>query len=79
MGWISVKDKLPDEDGRYLVFTSNSTMIIVGFAKSLKDVDEYELPASKPGWYNYDSEYGYYECTSITHWRKLPEPPEEVN
>lgn len=76
--WISVKDRLPEADGRYLVVTSvcgvpfrdvaNYTHKYAGFEEHLW---------GKAMWYDYDGEYGDFEKTGITHWMPLPEPPEE--
>lgn len=30
----------------------------------------------RPGWVDWDDEYGYYEYYAVTHWMPLPEPPE---
>ena len=79
--WISVKDRLPDKAGKYLVFYGSSArerVEIGSFAKNLKKINENEFK-NKPysGWYEYDSEWGYFELRDITHWRPLPEPPKE--
>ena len=74
MNWISVKDKLPEEDGWYLVFApgywGNSRIYgLDGMAYSnFKQ--------------NYKKHWGIERGTSrgwvgiITHWMPLPEPPE---
>ena len=69
--WISVKDRLPQMDGEYLVY---------GMSKLWKEV----LPDYVPiwlcnwylkygGWYNLEKQTGF---DYITHWMPLPEPPE---
>ena len=78
--WISVKDRLPDKDGRYLCYCSYGENIgvfsVIDFAKHLCYVDKYGFVGKyHSGWYAYDSEYGYYQRDSITHWMPLPEPP----
>lgn len=79
--WISVKDRLPDKDGKYLVVHTNvlgtefyiSTM---KFALNIKKVDKYDFAGhARPGWYDYDSTWGYHEWDNITHWTPLPELP----
>jgi len=75
--WIPVSERLPEE-GTYLVATER----IVGapridmksFAKDLNKVDEFDFPKHKCGWYDYDSEYGYWEDTKVIAWMPLPEP-----
>ena len=77
--WISVKDRLPQEDGSYLVttncFGNRQGINIRCFAKDGETVDEYDLAGQKYVWYFYDSEYGYVPTDSVTHWMQLPQPP----
>jgi hypothetical protein len=78
--WISVKDRLPDKNGKYLCYCGESfikTTDIYSFAKNLKKVDKYDFRDKKAGWYSYDSEWGYFERSGVTHWMPLPEPPKE--
>ena len=77
--WISVTERLPEEDGSYLVTTNDfgnrQGVNIRWFAKDGETVDEYELAGQKCVWYFYDSEYGYVSTNSVTHWMPLPELP----
>ena len=77
--WISVTERLPEEDKDYLVITNDfgnrQGVDIRWFAKDGETVDEYELAGQKCVWYFYDSEYGYVSTNSITHWMQLPDPP----
>lgn len=79
--WISVKDKLPDIDGYYLVTEKHpyhNSITIVHFTKDLKSIDEFDFyNKSGPGWYVFDGEYGYIEVTSVVAWQLLPEPYEK--
>ena len=81
MGWINVKDGLPNENGSYLVVYKAFQYAFVDvkrFAKDLYSVDEYDFPNEhRPGWYEYDDEYGYIERNDITHWMPLPNLPEK--
>ena len=81
MSWINVKDGLPNENGSYLVVYKAfqyALMSVKKFAKDLYSVDEYDFPNEhRPGWYEYDDEYGYIERNDITHWMPLPNLPEE--
>lgn len=78
-GWISVKNRLPGEDGSYLVYCT-SYCNVADFSICLENVDDYDFEGkNRPGWFNYDGEYGYYEITGVTHWMPLPEPPKEVS
>ena len=77
--WISVKDRLPEKDGAYLViinyFGNHQSINVRSFAKAGETVNEYDLAGEKNVWYRYDSEYGYVSTDSVTHWMPLPEMP----
>ena len=77
--WIPVSEGLPEE-GTYLVtverIDGKPRTDINSFAKDLNKVDEFDFPKHKCGWYNYDSEYGYWEDTKVIAWMPLPEPYE---
>lgn len=81
--WISVKDKLPDKNGVYLCcckvsYSDKPYINIYAFAKNLRKVDKYDFEGmNRAGWYDYDSEWGYCEQTSVTHWMPLPKLPKE--
>lgn len=79
--WISVKDRLPYLNGRYLVtveYTDRRVIQIVGYAKNLSEIDEYDFHDDRgDGWYLYDGEYGYYTVNNIIAWMPLPEPYKE--
>jgi hypothetical protein len=74
-GWISVKDKLPE----------NNTVCLTYSPKGKMRVAEAFLPSSLP-----NSKYDPMECwwsthgaggtrfVAVTHWMPLPEPPKEV-
>ena len=78
--WIPVNERLPEKGGDYLVTqkTSFSDYVygsVASYALNLYDVDEYDFANKKhPGWYEYDSEYGYYEIDGVIAWMPLPEP-----
>lgn len=81
--WISVEDRLPTEDGDYLVMKkpySGETLVadVMGFSKNLAEVDKYDFPdCRRSGWYFYDGEYSaLVESKRVTHWMQLPPPPE---
>lgn len=63
MNWISVKDKLPEDDKLVLVYLTSNYFDLL---KREKDCL----------WHD---SYGALECSdaSITHWMPLPEPPED--
>ena len=77
--WISVKDRLPEKDGAYLVTTNSfgdrQCVKLRWFAKDGENVDAYDLAGQKDVWYLYDIECGYVSINSVTHWMPLPQPP----
>lgn len=84
--WISVNDRLPDKDGKYLVtihFCNRLFIDVVSFTNKLSEVSfEFEYAAincDRAGWYDYASDYGYYEKLNIIAWQPLPEPYKEAD
>ena len=77
--WISVKDRLPEKDGTYLVTTNSfgdrQSVKLRWFAKDGENVDAYDLAGQKDVWYLYDIECGYVSIKTVTHWMPLPLPP----
>ena len=64
-GWISVKDRLPEDDRDVLVYDSrNKEIIIASYNSDYKEWDNF---------YNY---YDYLPVDVITYWQPLPELPE---
>ena len=80
-GWISVKDRLPEENGQYLVLLNQTHLIEVSFAKKLEEVDRDEFKGrDEPGWFEWDTLWcEFYEVTGVTHWMPIPGLPEEVS
>ena len=82
--WIPVSERLPEKIGNYIItqksdITGHVYRNIASYALNLHDVDEYDFEDKKrPGWYHYDSEWGYYELKDVTAWMPLPEPYLEV-
>ena len=75
--WISVKDMLPKETGRYLTVKKriapdklggNRTDIVI--LRFFVD-DGFKMPTHIPDWINEEIN------EEITHWMPLPEPPKE--
>ena len=77
--WIPVTERLPDENGKYLVHENlwgTSHITAIRFAKDGEKVCSYDLKGQKNVWYKYDSEIGYFPAEYVTHWMPLPEMPE---
>lgn len=70
-GWISVKDRLPDKEGSYIVCTKNGSVCTSHFYKDLYDL-YIQLQNKKP-----KSMWSGTVSPHITHWMPLPEPPKE--
>ena len=83
-GWISVKDGLPDTNGKYLVLTTGifgayepyvDTAMFLTNLRSNREFDDDYVPDG-PGFYNGDGVQDWIE-ENITHWMPLPESPKE--
>lgn len=78
--WIPVWERAPEKKGTYLVtqkatFTDYVYINVISYALNLHDVDEYDFADKKrPGWYEYDIEWGYRELDDVIAWMPLPEP-----
>jgi hypothetical protein len=59
LGWIPVKDRLPDKDGWYLIFSTDGQRDAVAIDYFLSVLSPWRDIQKKP----------------ITHWANLPAPP----
>lgn len=76
--WISVKDRLPECNGTFLVvenYCGGAFITTVMYTPKYDGFDKHLR--GKAMWYDYDRECGDYEKTDITYWMPLPEPPEK--
>ena len=64
-GWISVKDRLPEEEGTYLVFPRDPCGVVT--------IAWYSGP--EDGWLALDG--NFYADGVVTHYMPRPEPPKE--
>ena len=71
--WISVDDKLPDEDGEYLISMYHRFMI-GGIYKKYTGRFVAKYYAEYKEWRIMND-----VCTTVTHWQYLPELPKEDN
>lgn len=61
--WVSVKDRLPEESGMYIVTANDGHAQRVSFVQWQKKNRMWNLTAARSYW-------------RVTHWMPLPEPPE---
>ena len=78
VGWISVKERLPDKDQEVLIFANSwgekhiTSATFMGLPDYLKGKPWW----SGNGWSGYEWEWDFNE-DHISHWMPLPPPPEE--
>lgn len=65
--WISVKDRLPEEEKLYLVFREEQPRMMVL---------EYNTEKKEFGWTDYPT-CRWNKREGVTHWMPRPEPPKE--
>lgn len=66
-GWINVKNRLPEENLEYLVYTTD---------------EDGERIVTTDNWNKYVRQWYIFNngsSTTVTHWMPLPEPPKEDN
>ena len=79
--WFDPEEKLPEEDGFYLVYTGNAVPVTcVQFATNLNDFDDIDFPEELyshcEGFVDFDgSRYRWYKVPieEIKYWAKIPE------
>lgn len=72
--WIPASERLPEEDGRYLVtFKYGIKVCMVGYGSCKRTVLGYPIGH---GWYSLE-EAQYYADDSIIAWMPLPKPYKE--
>lgn len=81
--WISVEDRLPEKALRCFVYQKRNNkwggyVSLATFDPCYKGLCGDPMNG-KQVWYEYDSEYGDYELSDVTHWMLTPEPPMEAN
>jgi len=92
--WISVKDRLPEKNGEYLVVIhfvecERTNIGMLKFSTKLSNILWFNYKGSPingpannynhPGFYLIDYDLGdCWEVPDVTHWMELPELPEEV-
>ena len=66
-GWISVKDRLPEDETVVIAYVQHK----IGWYRMFAWHDMY-------GWHSSASEFDDKDSDYVTHWMPLPEPPKEV-
>ena len=61
--WVSVKDRLPEESGYYLVFADNGRREVLSYSKKYQAFNAFDDA--------YSEEY----VIPVTHWMPMPNPP----
>ena len=92
--WISVKDRKPNKeeikknDGTFPVqhslFGKFDSIMICSYSDNLYKTDKDDFrdkknEENKDGFYNLDSEYGYYEIDNVEYWMELPDKVKETH
>ena len=78
--WMAYPEYKPVEEKEYLVTQEVAPgckkINIRGWSNNLyqKDQCDFFEDQSRPGWYGYDSEWGYYEVTNVIGWQPAPDP-----
>jgi len=81
--WLPYPEYKPTEEKQYLVTrkltTDRKIVTVQDWSNNLykKDPADFFREQNRPGWYDYDSEWGYYEVTNVIGWQPAPEPMEE--
>ena len=77
MSWKSMKEKMPSENGQYLVVIKIMDMYfyeVCYWANNLNDVDEYDFFGEEynhSGFYKTDSEWGNLEIPFVEAWTEI--------
>ena len=78
--WMAYPEYKPVEEKQYLVtqqITPTHKIInLKGWSNNLykKDPSDFFKDQDHPGWYDCDSEWGYYEVINVIGWQPTPDP-----
>lgn len=77
--WHDAKQDPPKENGRYLAYYDpfgNGMAQVLTYALDLAKACPIDFEGEhRPGWYEYDSEWGYVECNNVLYWAEIPNVP----
>ena len=71
MGWISVKDRLPEKNSQVLTLCNLKAETIKKYSPVINQMEYW----NDKGWFDWCGDDD--EGLDITHWQPLPEPPKE--
>ena len=72
MKWISVKERLPEKEGSYIVRTKTGAVTTARFYDERTFSETHYLPKE------YTRKAAWSRNRDVTHWMPLPEPPKEA-
>lgn len=86
LGWTNVKERLPVEDGQYIVLYESYGgrfyfQEVLNFKNDMSKTmffGDGETSGKRPGFYRYDSEYGDVEIDDVLYWAPLLPLPKEL-
>lgn len=64
--WISVDERLPQESGRYLVYSNSGNRLVLDYSAKHKLFNSFD---------SYSTEQAKGFAMEVTHWMPLPEAP----
>lgn len=77
--WHDAKQDPPKENGIYLAYYSpfgNGMAQVLTYALDLGEACPIDFEGEhRPGWYEYDSEWGYIESNNVLYWADIPTTP----
>lgn len=73
--WIKVEDDIPKDREEVLTRDKNGICDVLSYSDDLYTVDEFDFynMKGKSGFYDYDSEFGYFVVDDIIEFMYIPE------
>ena len=89
--WHDYKTDPPKKDGKYIICSRlvyyndkqeviSDVIKVMDFTTNLYKIDNFDFAnkKGKSGWYDYDSEWGYWERTNVEYWMEMMKTPIEL-